>query len=101
MNLLKSLGLVLLFSSSSWAESFINVKTLNQNLEKENATWVAKENWLTRLSKAELQRMLGVKGLTDADVDFDMPDRYNALVPSKFDWRNKGGQNWVSPMLNQ
>ncbi|WP_413290289.1 C1 family peptidase [Bdellovibrio sp. HCB337] len=101
MNLLKSLCLILLFSSSSWAESFINVKTLNEKLEKENATWVAKENWLTRLPKAEIQRMLGLKGHVESDVEFDLPEQYNANVPSKFDWRNKGGRNWVSPMLNQ
>lgn len=101
MNLLKSLGLILLFASSSWAESVINVKALNEKLEKENATWVAKENWLTRLSKPEIQRMLGLKNHTESDVDFEAPDQYNAKVPSKFDWRNKGGRNWVSPMLNQ
>ncbi|MGZ3742387.1 MAG: C1 family peptidase [Pseudobdellovibrionaceae bacterium] len=108
VSLSSSLLLVALFltslgvSPSSWAGSLVNVSSLNQTLQKKNATWVAKENWLTHLSKNEAKRMMGLKKAPPLEVDFTAPPSLTqSTLPPSLDWRNKDGRNWVSPMLNQ
>jgi C1A family cysteine protease len=93
---------VFAFASVSGAESIVNVQKLNQKLEKANAGWIAKDNWLNRLSKAEAKRMMGLKDTPSADVDFAVPEKLTKdTLPMTLDWRNKDGKNWVSPILNQ
>jgi C1A family cysteine protease len=102
MNYLKSLFLVLLLASTASAESLVSVTNLNRNLQKENATWFAKENWMTKLSKGELQKMMGAKGVSNSDVEFDIQqEATTSALPAKLDWRNKNGRNYISPMVNQ
>lgn len=103
MNAVKALVVILLFSQFALAESLINVTSLNETLKKKNATWFAKENSLTRLSKAELQRMMGVKEEVFTDAEFEAPDSLSidASLPSSLDWRNKNGRNWIPPIRNQ
>lgn len=94
---------IILATSTSWAESVINVTNLNQTLKKQNATWVAKDNWLTQLPKAEVKRMMGLQQAPAVDVEFVVPQDMNMqdVLPASLDWRNKDGRNWVSPILNQ
>lgn len=102
ISLLKPLFLVVFAASFTWAGPLVNVSSLNQKLQKQNATWVAKDNWLTSLSKAEAQKMMGLKQAPPLDVDFAMPENLTQdVLASSLDWRNKDGRNWVSPMLNQ
>ena len=61
------------------------------------------ENWLTKLPKEQLKRMMGVMDpalVAGDDTSFEIP-----ATPVRdretFDWRNKDGLNWVSPILNQ
>ena len=99
---LLAMGSIGLFGSIGHAESIVNVQKLNQKLDKSNAGWVAKDNWINNLSKAEVQRMLGLKDTPSADVEFTAPKKVTTLaLPTAVDWRNKDGKNWVSPILNQ
>ena len=34
-------------------------------------------------------------------MEFSLPQDSKAAMPAAFDWRNKDGKNWVSPILNQ
>jgi len=102
LTILSPLLWIALTASTSWAESIINVTNLNQTLKKQNATWVAKENWLTQLPKAEVKRMMGLQQAPPVDVDFVLPQmNIQEVLPASIDWRNKDGRNWVSPILNQ
>lgn len=92
----------LFISSSGWAGSLVNISNLNQTLQKQNAMWVAKENWLTKLNKKEAKRMMGLKEAPPLEVEFVAPFRLTQdTLPPSLDWRNKEGRNWVSPILNQ
>ncbi|MBC7372137.1 MAG: hypothetical protein H7326_11255 [Bdellovibrionaceae bacterium] len=100
--LLPFFAALLLITSVSSAESIVNVQKLNLKLDRTNAGWVAKDNWLNNLSKAEIKRMMGLKNTPTDDVEFVAPKNMKALaLPSSVDWRNKDGKNWVSPILNQ
>jgi C1A family cysteine protease len=96
------IGLTLFFPSFAVAK--INIETLNKNLGKSQAGWVAKDNWINQLSPQEKIRMLGVREAPDAEMTFSLPE--SALLktlslPPQHDWRDYQGKNWVSPILNQ
>lgn len=100
---MKHVLFLLAFAASvAFAESTMDVQALNQKLKKEKATWVAKDNWVNRLSKDEVKRLLGLKRQSQYGVDF-APMAYQTLQRENkvLDWRDKDGKNWVSPMLNQ
>jgi C1A family cysteine protease len=91
-----------LFSMEALADSSqnISVKNLNNILKKEKATWQAKESWMTHLSREETVRMMGALGVEPSTVDFSTLDN-SSQAPEVVDWRNRNGQNYVSPVLNQ
>jgi C1A family cysteine protease len=96
------MSVIMLVAGAAQADTLINVQTLNQKLQKNSAGWVAKDNWLNHLSKAEAKRMMGLKDTPAEDVEFIAPTSFTkANLPASLDWRNKDGKNWVSPMLNQ
>lgn len=99
-SILVSIGLVLTGLMTS--AEVVNVKSLNQKLEKENQRWRAKDSWVNQLSSLELKRMLGNTPVPE-DVEFltsESEGQWGSL-PRSIDWRNKDGKNWVSPILNQ
>ncbi len=80
------------------------VDSLQSTLAQSHAAWSAKENWVSRLPLDQLRRMMGLRNPPTTDVEFEAPrDAVRALgaTPATFDWRNKDGINWVSPILNQ
>lgn len=89
-------------ASTTWAAPLINVKNVNQLLQKQNAAWTAKDNWLTQMSKEEVKHMMGLQQAPPVDVEFIAPmAAIQDTLPASLDWRNKDGRNWVSPILNQ
>jgi C1A family cysteine protease len=105
-----ALSFLCVVSDTSWAADQsppisrqLNVPGLNRILKETNAGWVARENWLTALPKSDLTRMMGLKEVPAADIEFaiDEDGVTRPPLPSVLDWRNKDGKNWVSPMLDQ
>ena len=92
-----------LLSALASAQQAVHIESVNQALRLTNAKWKAKENWVSRLSKPEIQRMLGVKELPDMNIEFAVPEKKGppVSVSGSVDWRNKDGVNWVSPIRNQ
>ncbi|WP_413289739.1 C1 family peptidase [Bdellovibrio sp. HCB337] len=100
--LTKSLFFVFFAVSAVQAEPMVNVSSLNQKLQKQNATWVAKETWLSNLSKQEAKKMMGLRDAPPTDFEFVLPQtQAQEAFPVSIDWRNKDGRNWVTPILNQ
>lgn len=80
-------------------KTFLNSTQLSSI--KEKPQWIAKDNWLNDLSKAELKKMLGAEA-PNTDVEFIHSSKELATaLPVSIDWRNKDGKNWVSPIMNQ
>ena len=72
------------------------------------AGWVAKDNWVTRLPREQIKRMMGVQKAPDQDAEFAIREgsrkislQTQAGSPGFVDWRNNNGVNYVSPILNQ
>ncbi len=82
----------------------INVSALNEQLKTQHAGWVAKETWLSHLSKDEVKYHFGLAENLAPEIEFadNAPHALSTNVyPATLDWRNKDGVNWVSPLLNQ
>jgi C1A family cysteine protease len=92
-------------SVSFAGQSALSISQLQRTIAAKNAGWVAHDSWVTRLPKAQLKRMLGLKDRPSTDLHFKAPETssvYSAFArSSSLDWRNKDGVNWVSPILNQ
>jgi hypothetical protein len=94
---------VFLFATAVANASGLDLNALNKKLEKEGATWRAKKSWVTDLSAAQVDRLLGYKKKVriDKDVTFLPKPGMKAFSDESIDWRDHDGQNWVSPVLNQ
>lgn len=87
------------------ANADARVSRLNAEIAKAGGGWSARDNWVTHLSKAELNHIMGLSEPPSVDTQFAVAtasarSRLNEL-PAVLDWRNKDGKNWVSPILNQ
>lgn len=108
MNLKWILGAPLLVAVTALAApgadaASINVSTLNAQLKAQNAGWVARETYLSHMTAQDVKTRFGLREELSPEVEFvrNHPRSFAGNLPPKLDWRNKDGQNWVSPLLNQ
>lgn len=81
----------------------LTIQDLKNHLANRGATWSAAETSVSRLSDREKKNLLGLQlesGFGDV-FSSAKPQSRNRALPAKFDWRNKDGVNYASPMLNQ
>ena len=74
------------------------VREFNRLIREKGAQWVAKENALSHLSRAELTRMMGSNEQPEGMLDFEGVQKG---APTSLDWRAKDGINWLGAVLNQ
>src|SRR5258708_6819659 len=91
------------FGSIAVADSqrVVDVKSIQGLLEQTHAGWRAKESWVTRLSKDEIHRLLGVEKVTEGTLDYRGLNLRLDGKADAFDWRNVNGVNWVGSVMNQ
>lgn len=78
-----------------------DVRALNQQIRAVGARWIAKDTGLSRLSKSEARRMLGLKRARQV-AEFQAPAlQMQSNLPMQLDWRNQNGINWVTPIMDQ
>lgn len=101
---LAAAALVLIIGTRVTAE-VIDVQHLNRTLVRQNAGWTAKQNVMSDLRPEEAVHRLGLREeMPSAEsVDFRVARDPHATfdLPVRFDWRNRDGVNWVSPILDQ
>src|SRR3954468_1602680 len=76
----------------------VDVKTVQKWIVQKHANWRAKESWVTHLSEAELERMLGLKTPPKGRLDYESA---RVKENTSLDWRNVNGVNWLGPVMNQ
>ncbi|MFM6929836.1 MAG: C1 family peptidase, partial [Bdellovibrio sp.] len=100
---MRSLIIIALLSLTQVGHAaLINVQQLNQKLQKDGGEWHAESNHLTELTTSEAKHRMGLLKDEAVDIQFIMPEtKIRESLPASLDWRNKDGQNWVSPILDQ
>ncbi len=81
----------------------LDINNLNQKIQNSGGDWQVKKNHLTVMSDGDLHRYMGLRLDGPQDVEFETNETLEVqeALPSQLDWRNKEGQNWVSPMKDQ
>ena len=80
------------------------IKDINEIISEKDLDWTAGETSMSNLSEAERKAMLLQSMPTiDSQDLLNLPPLSSAAqtYPSALNWRNKDGQNWVSPVKNQ
>lgn len=92
--LLALLCLLITFSNLSYA---VNVNLIQKEVRKNHANWISKETSMTKLQENEIKNMLGSLDEPQGHELFFSRSNSNESL----DWRNKDGNNWLGPILNQ
>jgi len=82
----------------------IDTSQIQKTLIVEGAKWKAGDNWVSRLPKKQILRMLGSLDhplLKDATYSAPSKSFKTLQIPQNFDWRNVNGKSFDSPILNQ
>jgi len=97
--LLTLLVCLLIFSAVAAADT---EQTIQKQIKIKNADWIAGETSVSSLSTAEMRMMCGARIRAE---DYRMPalaaPRQRVADPIAFDWTNKDGKNWVTPIRSQ
>ncbi len=77
-----------------------DIDAIKEAIRLKGARWVAEENPISLMPPEQFSKMLG--GLEEPYADGFVDETFNIplTVPSRFDWRNNGG-NYVTPVRNQ
>ncbi|MEA1986992.1 MAG: C1 family peptidase [Candidatus Marinimicrobia bacterium] len=93
--------LTILFLTVAYSE-ISKIKKIQQAIDEKGANWTAGENWVTRLSEQEREKLFNYKKPT---IKLNKSDLHKVKqvqnLPSDFDWRDKDGKNWVTAVRNQ
>ncbi|MEM3405791.1 MAG: C1 family peptidase [Candidatus Pacearchaeota archaeon] len=81
---------------------------IQKKIKEKNLSWQAGETEVSKLPKEQRKKLLSgiieVKDIEKSEEEqinnFDLKYYENSL-PSSFDWRNKDGVNWMTPVKNQ
>jgi len=82
----------------------VQVDQVNTAIKAYGAGWVAKDNWVSQLTTAQVKRMLGLRTPPDVNLMFKAGKSKiskNTSTTAVFDWRSVNGVNWVTPVHNQ
>ncbi|MGZ3657334.1 MAG: C1 family peptidase, partial [Bdellovibrionota bacterium] len=102
MRILRTALAFVFFATTALAAPQLDVAKVQSKLTSRHAEWVAKDSWVNQLSKAEAQRMMGYPGKVRFGKAVTVKPNYDLRTGTdSIDWRNKDGQNWVTPVLNQ
>jgi len=87
------------FGAEGSVVSAAKINEINQQIQQKGAHWQAKETWVSKLSPTELKRMLGSNDMPKSTLDYTSSKKPTS--PSKIDWRNQDGINWLGSVMNQ
>ncbi len=77
------------------------LKRVRHSIQKSGARWVAGDTEISQLSPEERRKYLGTISHPDSRVGSIISLDTSRTLPSRLDWRDHDGNNWVTPPKNQ
>lgn len=89
------------------------IATINNNLKSQKALWYAGENPLSKMSYEDKKSIFGgkipdlqgfeyyKKGIFEFKSERPLPTSKHSNFVDYFDWRNRHGKNWMTPVKHQ
>ncbi len=77
------------------------LEEIRRAIREKGAKWEAGETSVSKLSPEERRRLLGDNLVDDFLKPSGKEIRGTEKLPSEFDWRNKDGHFWMTPIKNQ
>lgn len=91
---------VMLCAATAGAE--LTLSDVQMAIQEKGADWIAGETSVSSLSMVAKARLAGVpQTLPREQLETWSPDPEAPIPIGNFDWRNKNGQNWITPVKNQ
>jgi len=93
------LGAILL-TTFTHADELENIQAA---IQSSGARWVAEETSISKLPPQERRMRLGALKPVFSGNEIFLPNKTDKIValPTRFDWRNNNGENFVTPVRNQ
>lgn len=84
----------------------VDIETVRNAIGQAGAEWTAAESWVSGLSAAERQMLLGgrlpaTSGQLPAESQWRSGRGGSRDLPAEFDWRNFNGQDWMTSIKHQ
>ena len=79
------------------------LKNIQAAIQSSGARWVAEETSISKLPPQERRMRLGALKPVFSGNEIFLPNKTDKIValPTRFDWRNNNGENFVTPVRNQ
>ena len=79
------------------------IQAIEEAIKAKGADWTAGESWVTRLDDISRRSLLGEMTLELGIIPDagSAPRFFEQAAPTAVDWRNKDGENWVTPIRDQ
>jgi C1A family cysteine protease len=103
-NTAQTITALLFISTTAFAntQNVVDIKAVQQSIKANKLDWKAKASWVTKLSRAELKRMLGQQKAPTGSLEFESAwSSATPPPPRTLDWRDYRGANWLGPIMNQ
>ncbi|MEW6441336.1 MAG: C1 family peptidase [bacterium] len=79
----------------------LELRSVEQSIQRSGARWMPAENRITRLRPDERRAYLGLKKAPSPPKILLSPRRQATGFPARVDWRDRDGENWVTPVKDQ
>src|SRR6185437_13249958 len=81
------------------SQNGFSVKSVQAMIAAKHAHWRAKDSWMSRLSKDDIHRMLGLREVPVGTLNYE--SLHPLDLPPSVDWRSHNGTDWLGAVMNQ
>ena len=79
----------------------LTINDINKAIDAKGANWKAGKTSVWSIPIEGKMEMMGAPSVQEKEFAFHVPKNGSKDIPSKLDWRNKNGMNYMSPVTNQ
>jgi len=101
------ISIILLIAFCSWNAFGINAADVQKSIQEKGEQWLAGDTAVSKLTPEQQKKLGGAlpepASILERKIKEGAKRQFKDVraIPAKWDWRDKDGQNWVSPIRDQ